>query len=124
MTVHVCVQIRSLLIQCGAREWDAPANWRQARRMHLDAAHQSSLIKRAHSSSDKSGKVAFRPPASPGEINPAWRFDPDVVTHVITTTINFPEYDACGDPMADGTSSDKEQGHATVVSVSTLSSTE
>ncbi|KDN46153.1 hypothetical protein K437DRAFT_294404, partial [Tilletiaria anomala UBC 951] len=56
---------------------------------------------------------------SAGEINKAfprsYRFNPEKVTHVITSTLDFPEYEACIDPQADNVFNIAADSHAVVV---------
>lgn len=100
------MQIRSILTICAAQEWDPPSDWLSKRNQQLSA--QSN----AGTATDQ-GPSSLPPSCL---IPPSWRFDPYAVTHVITATIQFPEYDGCGDPQADGIAEEADPVRATVVS--------
>lgn len=58
---------------------------------------------------------------TPLDTPPDWRFDPELVSHVICTSLAIPEYEACGDPQADGTACEHDPERATLVTVRLIS---
>lgn len=103
-----------------AREWDPSHDWRHQRLERI--ARTAPAARSAAQSHDPTTDPAH--PADPASAAVAvdwpesYRFDPQLVTHVITGTITFTEYDDCGDPQADGIAHEADPDRATVVSPS------
>lgn len=70
---------------------------------------------------EKEGGIAWEDTGKeiPQDYPFSYRFDPLHTTHVVTTTLNFPEYASCIDPQADGVwDPEKLKEKAVCVSVS------